>query len=181
MPREVIASRLYELAEGQDGYFSAAQAAEEAVSATTLGKAVKRGALTRVSRGVYRLARYPTVSENAHLWEAVLWPQARAKVFGTLTHYTALQLHHLSDANPPTTHITVPSALRINRELPQWLVLHRADLKPHEITFVDSLPVTTPQRTLLDIATLGDSVVLADALRDARERQIPLPYELMNA
>lgn len=181
MPREVIATRLYEMAEGQDGYFSAAQAAEEGISATTLGKAVRRGTLTRTSRGVYRLTRFPTVSANAHLWEAVLWPQVRAKVFGTLTHYTALQLHNLSDANPPTTHITVPRNLRINRDPPQWLVVYHADLKPHEVTYVDSLPVTTPQRTLLDIAALGDEVVLTDAIRDAREHQIALPYELMNA
>ncbi len=130
---------------------------------------------------VYRLKHYPAVSNNAHLWEAILWPQVRTAVIGTLSHYTALRLHELSDVNPAETHITVPRSLRITRLRPRDLVVHNADLTKHEVEYVDGLPTTTVERTLRDIAALGNSVALNDALRDARTRNLRIPSELLNA
>jgi predicted transcriptional regulator of viral defense system len=167
---------LYDLAEGQDGYFSTAQAQAEGISRQTLAKAAKRGALVRLSRGVYRLGQYPEASSNAYLWQAVLWPQVRTHVLATLSHSTALLLHGLSDVNSEDIHITVPSALRIQRQ--HDLIIHNADLGKHEIQYVDGLPSTTVERTLRDVATMGNSVLLHDALRDARARKLPIPPEL---
>jgi predicted transcriptional regulator of viral defense system len=168
---------LYDLAEGQDGYFSTVQAEVEGVSRHTLAKAATRGILVRVSRGVYRLQQFPEVSLHAHLWQAVLWPQVRTRVMATLSHYTALQLHELSDVNTEDTHITVPRALRVKRAH-NSLIIHRADLERHEVQYVDGLPTTTVERTLRDIAALGNSVVLHDALRGARARNLNIPIEL---
>lgn len=180
MPFGATLASLYDLAEGQDGYFSTAQAEAEGVSRHTLAKATTGGRLLRMSRGVYRLAHYPEVSKNAHLWQAILWPSVRTDILATLSHYTALQLHELSDVNPEQTHITVPRSLRIKRERPPHLAVHHADLKAHELQYVDGLPTTTVERTLRDVAALGNSVVLHDALRDARARNLPIPRELAN-
>lgn len=180
MPVHGTLADLYDLAEGQDGYFSTTQAESEGISRYTLAKAAKRGGLLRISRGVYRLTRYPEISQNAHLWAAVLWPQARTDVFATLSHYTALQLHNLSDVNPEQTHITVPTTLRIRRVPPRQLVVHHAKLEEHEVQYVDGLPATTVERTLRDVAAMGNSTVLHDALRDARARNLPIPRELAN-
>jgi predicted transcriptional regulator of viral defense system len=171
---------LYDLAEGQDGHFSTAQAHAEGVPRSLLARAAARGDLLHLSRGVYRLARYPEVSPHAHLWRAVLWPQVRTNVFATLSHQTALLLHDLSDVNSELTHITVPHALRMKREPPRDLVVHHADLQKHEVQYVDGLPTTTVERTLRDIASMGDDVVLHAALRDARARNLPIPPELAN-
>ncbi len=173
-------AQLYEMAEGQDGYFSAFQANAEGISRQALADATTRGDLLRISRGVYRLTRYPEISQHAHLWQAILWPQVRTEVTGTLSHYTALQLHDLSDVNPAQTHITVPRAFRIKRETPNALVVHHADLAPHEVQYVDGLPATTVERTLRDVAALGNTVVLHDALRDARARKLRIPSELLH-
>ena len=179
MPRPDTYARLYKLAEGQDGYFSSYQAHEAALPRMTLLRAAGAGVLERTSRGVYRLAHFPIISNNAHFWEAVLWPQVRKPYLGTLSHYTALQLHNLSDVNPETTHITVPMMLRSGRRTPPpLLIVHRADLEPYEITHVDGLPVTTVERTLLDIAQVNDPVALTDALRDARARRLRIPRKL---
>lgn len=175
-----IIAKLYELAEGQDGYFSTFQADAEGVSRHALAKAAERGDVLRISRGVYRLAHFPVVSQNAHLWQAILWPQVRTQVVGTLSHYTALQLHELSDINPAQTHITVPRNLRIVRQRPQHLIVHNADLAKHEVEYVDGLPTTTVERTLRDVAALQNNVVLHDALRDARARNLRIPPELSN-
>lgn len=180
MPRQPTLDKLYALAEGQDGYFSTLQANAEGVTRHALARAANGGRLLRVSRGVYRLSHYPEVSPNAHLWEAILWPQVRTHALGTLSHYTALQLHELSDANPAQTHITVPRSLRIKRKTPLELVVHHADLAKHDVQYVDGLPTTTVERTLRDIAALGNTVVLHDALRDARARRLQIPSELSN-
>jgi predicted transcriptional regulator of viral defense system len=172
---------LYDLAEGQDGYFSTNQAEAEGVSRHTLAKAARRGPLLRISRGVYRLSRYPEMSQNAHLWQAVLWPQVRTDVLATLSHYTALRLHGLSEVNPEHTHITVPRTLRIKRQRPPELVIYHANLERHEVQYVDGLPTTTVERTLRDVAAMGNAVALHDALRDARSRNLPIPRELADA
>jgi predicted transcriptional regulator of viral defense system len=180
MPRHTIYSALYDLAEGQDGYFSAFQAEQAGIASMTLQRATAAGFLNRVSRGVYRLTHYPVTSMHVHLWEAVLWPQVRAPYRGTISHYTALRLHDLSDVNPEQTHITVPTALRARRQAPSTLVVHRADLQPYDITLVEGIPVTTVARTLLDIAAEPNPAVLQDALRDARRLKLEIPRELAN-
>ena len=50
---------LYQLAEPQAGYFTAAQALEAGVLQVRLAQLHQRGDIERVTRGVYRLARYP--------------------------------------------------------------------------------------------------------------------------
>jgi predicted transcriptional regulator of viral defense system len=180
MSRQTTYSALYDLAEGQDGYFSAYQADAAGIPPTTLQRATVAGFITRASRGVYRLKHYPVTSLQAHLWEAVLWPQVRKPYIGTISHYTALRLHDLSDVNPEQTHIIVPTTLRARRTPPLYLVVHRADLEPYDVTFVNGLPTTTVARTLLDIAKLPNPAVLHDALRDARRRKFEIPRELAN-
>lgn len=177
MPRP-SETALYELAEGQDGYFTALQAHEAGVSPHALSRATISGRVARLSRGVYRLTQFPSTGMNAHYWEAILWPQIGKGVTGVLSHYTALRLHELSDVNPTQTHITVPRDIRIRREPPDSLVVHHAHIPRHDVTYVDGLPVTTVQRTLLDIAEMDDPVALHDAIRDARERKISIPREL---
>ena len=50
---------LYPLAEGQAGYFTAAQAREAGLHQVRLAQLHRRGDIERVTRGVYRLTRYP--------------------------------------------------------------------------------------------------------------------------
>lgn len=51
--------RLYEIADGHLGYFTAAQAREAGVHQVRLIQLHNSGDIGRVSRGVYRLARFP--------------------------------------------------------------------------------------------------------------------------
>lgn len=172
-----VSSQLYELAEGQDGYFSTIQAQSRGISRHSLAKAVARGKLLRLSRGVYRLKHFPEISANAHLWRAVLWPQVRTTISGVLSHYTALRLHGLSDINDERTHVALPPALRTKRTVPDDIVLHFENLQPHEITYADGLPTTSVARTLQDIAQMGDTLILRNALRDARAKKLRVPLE----
>jgi len=176
--RDTVLERLFQIAEGQDGYFTTRQAAELGVSRVAIKQAEQRGRLERATRGVYRLTRYPYTANVGQLWEAVLWPQSRKEITAVLSHDTALVLHNLSDINPPKTHITLPKRFRIQREKPEWLEVHRDHLLADDTELVNGLPVTTITRTLIDIGKTNRPAVLADAIRDAKRLGVLVPEAL---
>jgi predicted transcriptional regulator of viral defense system len=67
------------------------------------------------------------------------------------SHITALELHHLSDVLPTRIHLTVPRSFR--KTVPTGAVLHKAALEGNDIQEWTGFRVTSPQRTLLDVAT----------------------------
>ncbi len=168
---------VYSLAEDQMGYVTAAQAAAAGVRQPTLVMMARRGTLGRVSRGVYRLVHFP-VAPLAQYMQATLWPYDRAgrvndRVRGVLSHETALALHELSDVAPSKVHITVPTNHRVQREIPAYLVVHRATLEPDEVTALEGMPIVSPERAIregiamhLGPALLGQAI--DDGLRSGR-------------
>jgi predicted transcriptional regulator of viral defense system len=162
---------VYSLAEEQMGYVTAAQAAAAGVRQPTLVMMARRGTLERVSRGVYRLVHFPG-HPLAQYMQATLWPYDREgrvddRVRGVLSHETALALHELSDVAPPKVHITVPAAYRVQRAVPRYLRVHRADLRPDEVTALEGMPIVTPERAIRDgIAAHLGSALLGQAIDD---------------
>lgn len=159
------------------GYVTAAQAAAAGVRPPTLVMMARRGTLERVSRGVYRLVHFPG-HPLAQYMQATLWPYDRQgrvedRVRGVLSHETALALHELSDVAPPRVHITVPAAYRVQRAIPRYLVVHRADLRPEDVTALEGMPIVTPERAIRDgiAAHLGPALLgqaIDDGLRSGR-------------
>ena len=138
--------RALELATDQHGYLTTAQAQQLGIGRDTIRKMAKRGALQRVSWGVYRLPILP-VSTFAEYMEASLWP---AGVSGMISHESALAIRDLSDVNPPKVHITVPKPFRVRRPIPRHLVVHHADLSHTDIASVEGVPTTTVRRAIED-------------------------------
>lgn len=160
---------LYELAEDQAGYFTAAQARAAGLHQVRLVQLAQQGDVERVSRGVYRFTRFP-VSRLGHYMEAVLWPQVRRpEIVGVVSHQSALALHELSDVSPARVHVSVPAAVRIRRDVPKGLVIHYADLTQKDVERVEGVPVTTPARSIRDAhaSDLGNALV-AQAIADGR-------------
>ncbi len=160
---------LYELAESQSGYFTAAQARAAGLHPVRLVQLERNDDIERLSRGVYRLARYP-ISPFGQYMEASLWPQVRRpEMRGTISHESALALYGLSDVNPSKVHITLPPALRIRRAPPAQLVIHYAHLDSKDVQIVEGIPVTTAERAIRDVhaAHLGPALV-RQAIEDGR-------------
>lgn len=179
---------LYQIAESQLGYFSAAQAREAGVHQVRLVQLQKNGDIERTSRGVYRLTRYP-VSALGQYMQAALWPQVRRPgVRGVISHASALALQELSDASPAKVHLTLPPAIRVRRAVPRYLVLHVADLAPRDVHLIEGIPVTTPERTIRDVNAdhIGLALVrqaIADGRRTGRltfDEAERLERELLN-
>jgi len=153
-----------ELAADQHGYLTTAQALELGISRDTLRKMAKRGALERVSWGVYRVPTFP-LSPLGQYMEACLWP---AGPVGVISHQSALAIRDISDVNPAKVHITLPRNFRVRREVPKHLAIHNAELSEDEIDLVDGIPTTTVRRTVIDChrANLGPTL-LRQAINEA--------------
>ena len=169
MRRRQWDTTLYELADNQIGYFTAAQARAAGLHQVQLAQLHQRGDVERVTRGVYRLTRYP-ISLLGQYMEAALWPQVRRPdAHGVISHESALAIYGLSDASPAKVHVTVPIAFRIRRAVPTRLVLHYTDLTPTDVQQVDGVPVTTAARAIRDAhaSHLGPALI-GQAIRDGR-------------
>lgn len=158
---------LFEVAQGQQGYFTTAQAASVGYSSQLLYKYLRNGTVTRVRRGVYRLVHFPADQEEdlVPLW---LWSERS----GVFSHETALALQDLSDALPSRVHMTVPAAWRHRRlSVPEGLVLHYADLDESELRHAAVVPFTAPKRTIADcIADHFSPDLVHQAVVQARRR-----------
>jgi len=110
-------SRLYELAQGQAGHFSAAQAQAAGVSRELLYYFKRTGTVCRAARSVYRLTRFPP-QPFEDLVVACLWAGPGAVV----SHQSALVVHGLGDTAVGEIHLTLPRPFRGRRT---GVVIHR--------------------------------------------------------
>jgi predicted transcriptional regulator of viral defense system len=142
--------RLVERAAHQHGYVTTRDARDLDIDPTQLRLMAARGRLERAGRGVYRV---PLLPRGAHdeLAAAVAWSLGR----GVVSHESALQLRELADVNPPRIHLTVPRANHPRAAGGEMYRTHRRDLAPSDVTQVDSLPVTTVARTIMDCMATG--------------------------
>src|SRR4051812_36369972 len=107
---------------------------------------VAAGRLHRVHRGVYAVG-HMALTRDGRLLAAVLACGPGA----VLSHATAASVWGLRHSNAARIHVTVPSAA--GRSGPAIVRLHRvATLRDEHRTRVGRLPVTTPARTLFDLA-----------------------------
>lgn len=142
---------LYQIAEGQGGYFTAKQAARLGYTASKRNYHVGAGNWVREHRGIYRLALFPAPARpDLILWW--LWTRGRNdSPQGVFSHRTALVLHELTDVNPAKVDLTVPPAFRKGTTIPPVLRLHFADVGTSEIETIDDVPVTRALRTIVDV------------------------------
>jgi predicted transcriptional regulator of viral defense system len=153
---------LFAVAATQGGYFTAKQAREAGYDYPHLDYHVAAGNFTRVGHGLYRLAALPA-SEHDDLIRLSLWSRNRAdEPQAVASHETALALHELADVLPARLHLTVPPGFR--KRAPAGCVLHRARLAPGDVEEREGFRVTTPLRTLLDVA---DGTVSQEQLEKA--------------
>jgi hypothetical protein len=164
--------RLFEIAAGQQGFFTAKQAKASGFAENTHPYHVQVGNWIREHRGIYRLALFP-LPEHPDLVKWGLWSKNRDEVMeGAYSHQTALSPYELSDLNPAKLHMTVPTRFRRSGEIPGILVLHYADLPAGDIQVARGFKYTRPLRTIVDLIE-ADSVertFLRQALRQALHR-----------
>ena len=175
-----VPAALFDSAEGQQGYFTAKQAAAAGYQLGSQAHHVKSGNWVRVERGIYRLARFPQSNEE-QLVIYHLWSRNRVGVpEGVYSHQTALSIHELSDINPAKLHMTVPLTFRRNAKPPKILVLHRASLNEKDVVQRHGFAVTRPLRAITDLA-VAETVsrdIIEQALKEGRQRGLITEREI---
>ena len=151
--RSSLAARqaLVQVAQGQGGYVTAAQAREAGYGPQHLTYHVRAGNLERVGHGLYRMPELPP-DENDDLVRLALWSRDRSgRPQAVASHQTALALRELSDVLPRKLHLSVPPTFR--KPAPRGCVLHRAVLPDGDCEAWTVFSVTKPLRTLCDVAS----------------------------
>lgn len=164
---------LYEIAEGQAGYFAAHQARSVGFSWERLSANVKTGRFQRVAHGIYRLSQFPG-SQHEDLFVARL----RTGPGSVISHESALSVYDLSDVLPGEIHVIIP---RTGSRRRKGIRLHTNRLKEDEITLREGLPITKVERTIADVAFSGmaeDQV--QEAIRDAIQRGLTTRQQLID-
>lgn len=175
-------NQLFEIADRQQGFFTAKQAEECGYARSNFHLRLSSGEWTQEGRGIYRLARYP-VTDRPELVLWSLWSRNLKDIpQGVWSHETALDIHELSDVMPSKMHMTVPRGFRRRIEIPKVLCLRYANLELSEIEERQGYRVTTPLRTLQDIFETEKVVdnFLAQALHQALERGLVAEEELLS-
>jgi predicted transcriptional regulator of viral defense system len=174
--------QLYDLAEGQQGYFTTKQAKAAGFAENTHPYHVQNGNWIRENRGIYRLAQFPAADRpDLVLW--ALWSRNRKQEGeGVYSHQTAMSLHSLSDLNPAKLHMTVPSGFRRNSTIPDILVLHYGDPLPEDVQIGPGYKYTRPLRTILDLIEVGtvEQTFIVQALRQAIDRGLITHEQIRN-
>lgn len=143
--KESRPDRLYVLAETQGGYFTSADAKSLGYDYPHQHFHVKRENWVRVGQGIYRLKNFPSTGhEDLIRW----WLWSRKK--GAISHESAAAVYDLGDVLPAKTHLTVPPDFR--KKAAAGVVLHKALLGEKDAEMREGFRVTTPLRTILDLA-----------------------------
>ncbi|MFN8074150.1 MAG: type IV toxin-antitoxin system AbiEi family antitoxin domain-containing protein [Kineosporiaceae bacterium] len=168
-------AELSDLASGQWGLLTAAQAHTIGVSRVRLARLVDSGILERVAHGVYA---FPAVIGDELLGLRAAWIALQPTLditsrlrdpiaAGVVSHASAARLHDLGDLLADEHEFTLPTRYQARRAGTR---AHRGSLSPAEVTLVAGLPVTTAARTVADLLSAGHDIehvgqVAADAVR----------------
>src|SRR5665648_519774 len=154
-----VVARASQLAAGQWGLLTTAQAARESITRLQLARLADAGVLERLGRGVYAT----TSSADEHLSLRAAWlaldptrtAEERLKdpiTAGVVSHASAAGLHNLGDLLDDEHEVTLPQRKQTRRE---GIRVHRGDLTRQDVTIVEGLPVTTEERTIADLLRAG--------------------------
>ncbi|MFV2145839.1 MULTISPECIES: type IV toxin-antitoxin system AbiEi family antitoxin domain-containing protein [Isoptericola] len=182
-----IRAAVAEIAAGQWGLLTTAQATAAGVSRMMLSRMAERGELERITHGVYatpagagdelseKRAAWLSIEPNRLAYERL----AESPPTGVLSHATAAGLHQAGDLLEAQVEVTLPTRYRARR--PE-VRAHRGTLRSDEVTLVDGLPVTTPARTVADLLADGhDRDHVATVVADMLKRSIVTVSELESA
>jgi very-short-patch-repair endonuclease len=139
-----------------------------------IGHRLQTGRLHRQRRGVYAVGS-PRLTRHGVLIAAVLYcgPDAAA------SHGTAAEILEIRPAQRGKIEVSVPASM--DRRPPGLRVHRRATLTARDVTRRHGIPVTTPVRTLVDLATRLSRRELEAAINEADKRDLVDPEALRAA
>lgn len=158
---------ILELAAPQHGVVSSRQLREAGVGRGAIARRLRADMLRRVYHGVYRAG--PVALPHSKAMATVLACDGRA----TLSHRTAVSLWEVTPPQLATYPVDVIGADSDHGRRRSSISFRRARaLRPDEITSLYGMPVTTIERTLMDLAGVAGHRELERALAGAYVRKL---------
>lgn len=161
----------------QHGLITSAQASDSGIDSTTMTRLCQRDVIRRIRRGVYILAGVAedSLTEIRAAWlstspRTIVEERLKEDPPIVVSHVSAASVLELGDITPATHMFSSP----VRKQSSAADIRHRvAPLPAEDIAVVEGLPVTTPLRTIADLAKDrldGDQLhhVIASAIRDHR-------------
>jgi very-short-patch-repair endonuclease len=126
-----------------------AQLRDLGYSKSSVSKAAKAGRLVRLYRGVYAVG-HEDLSWNGKILAAVF-----ASEPAVASHWTAAWMWGLLASRPTTFHLTAPT----RRHRHARFAIHFASLVPEDVTEIEGIPLTSPERTTLDLTAAAPKLI----------------------
>jgi very-short-patch-repair endonuclease len=156
-----------DVAARQLGLITQKQALRLGLSRSTIGRRAQSGAWVRILPGVYRIAAVP-VTERQSALAAVLWGGEGA----VLSHASAGAIWRLDGVQASGYELWVP---RNNAPPSSRVTVHYGTVDAIDIRMREGIRVTSPARTLLDLAGVLDAEGLQAAGESALHRGLTTP------
>ena len=156
------------IAARQHGVASFAQLLGAGLSQSAIEWRTRTGRLHRIHRGVYAVGR-------AELGELGRWKAATLALGAgaAVSYRSAAELWRVLEPTAGFVHVSVPR--RNGRSRRAGVIIHRcASLTAAEITLRKNIPVTRPQRTLVDLRRTLPPGELRNAIRQAELLDLPV-------
>lgn len=158
------------LAASHGGVVSLAELAALGLSRHAVHRRVRRGLLHPLHTGVYAVG-HPAIGALGRRWAAVQALGAGAFV----SHHSAADAFGIRPRSSALVHVSVRG--RGGRRPRAGIRIHRPHALPDdEVMALDGLPITTPARTLLDLAAIGLKGRRLEAAVDRAEQQRLLDF-----
>lgn len=161
---------LWELVQRQHGVVTRAQLLNLGLGPAAVARRLRSGRLHLIQRGVYAVGR-PDLSRHGRWMAAV----SSCGPTAVLSHRSAAALYEIADQAFGPIEVTVP--LDVVRLRPGLRVSRRA-IAAAERTSLAGIPVTTVERTLLDLAQAMSRTRLEAAINAADKRDLVDPETL---
>lgn len=156
----VVEAAVADLAGRQHGLFSRAQVLALGMTSKIIEGRLRSGRWSQVAAGVYSV---PGVPPN---WRRSLMAAClEAGPSAVVSHDAAAALHRLATFRPGPVVVMVDHGN--HQHLRGGILRQSTDLRPHHCTVVDGLPVTTPARTIVDLAAVLRTGRLRAVVEDA--------------
>jgi predicted transcriptional regulator of viral defense system len=180
------AAILSDLAEAQLGLFTAKQAEIHGVPRRDLSRLATAGVLNRITHGVYRFSGAPR-PRLLELWAA--WLQlatetdasARRPDQGVVSHGSAALVYDAGFLMPFHHEFTFPPTRRV-RSRRKDIRIHHADLPGGDVQWHEEILVTSPSRTVSDLAESAlDGDHLGAVIQGLLDRNLATRGEILSA
>src|SRR5436190_19136143 len=163
LPTEILEREMEQLARRQHGVVSRSQLLELGMGRRAVVRRLEQGRLHELHRGVY-VVGVRRISRRGR-WMAVVVSCGEGAV---LSHRSAARLWRLLPPAVEWIDVTRPTG-RVRRD---GVVGHRSELRGDEWVVHDVIPVTSPFRTIFDLAAVAGKREVERAWHEAEVQQL---------